>query len=210
MIFDVEALLLARLAAKCAPGSLLLGTFDPIDLTDDTTTPVVAQIQIAATEPTAATGKNLRLGVVYSVNVFLDTARADAGEKAAAATCSRMRSPRWWTTSTSPAGMSRSSAARPQNSMAACCGWPSASPSRRMSSAPEISIGDNPMGSAYIGKAKVRVALFSAGSTFENRPFRYLENVSAFQFSFSEEEKKLADFASASAVSTPPSSGSAT
>ena len=86
MIFDVEALLLARLAAKCAPGSLLLGTFDPIDLTDDTTTPVVAQIQIAATEPTAATGKNLRLGVVYSVNVFLDTARADAGEKAAAAT----------------------------------------------------------------------------------------------------------------------------
>ena len=54
------------------------------------------------------------------------------------------------------------------------------------------------MGSAYIGKAKVRVALFSAGSTFENRPFRYLENVSAFQFSFSEEEKKLADFASAS------------
>jgi hypothetical protein len=86
MIFDVEALLLARLAAKCAPGSLLRGTFDPIDLTDDTTTPVVAQIQIAATEPTAATGKNLRLGVVYSVNVFLDTARADAGEKAAAAT----------------------------------------------------------------------------------------------------------------------------
>ena len=80
MIFDVEALLLARLAVKCAPGSLLRGTFDPIDLTDVTMTPVVAQIQIAAT------GKNLRLGVVYSVNVFLDTARADAGEKAAAAT----------------------------------------------------------------------------------------------------------------------------
>lgn len=54
------------------------------------------------------------------------------------------------------------------------------------------------MGSAFIGKAKVRVALFSAGSTFENRPFRYLENVSAFQFSFSEEVKKLPDFASAS------------
>ena len=54
------------------------------------------------------------------------------------------------------------------------------------------------MGSAYIGKAKVRVALYSAGTTFENRPFRYLENVSAFQFSFSEEEKKLLDYASAS------------
>jgi hypothetical protein len=53
------------------------------------------------------------------------------------------------------------------------------------------------MGSAFIGKAKVRVALYSAGTTFENRPFRYLENVSAFQFSFSEEEKKLLDYASA-------------
>ena len=85
MIFAIETLLLARLAAKCAPGSVLLGTFDTVDLTDASTTPVVAQIQIAATEPTAATGKNLRLGVVYSVNVYLDTARADAGEKAAAA-----------------------------------------------------------------------------------------------------------------------------
>jgi hypothetical protein len=54
------------------------------------------------------------------------------------------------------------------------------------------------MGSAFIGKAKVRVALYSAGSTFENRPYRYVENVSNFQFSFSEEEKKLADYASAS------------
>ena len=54
------------------------------------------------------------------------------------------------------------------------------------------------MGSAFIGKAKVRVALFSGGSTFENRPYRYLENVSAFAFSFSEEEKKLPDFASSS------------
>ena len=54
------------------------------------------------------------------------------------------------------------------------------------------------MGSAFIGKAKVRLALYSAGSTFENRPYRYVENVSNFQFSFSEEEKKLADYASAS------------
>ena len=85
MIFDVEALLLARLAAKCASGSALRGTFDPVDLTDDSTSPVVAQIQIAGTEPTGATGRNLRLGVVYGVHVFLDTARADAGEKQAAA-----------------------------------------------------------------------------------------------------------------------------
>lgn len=85
MIFDVETLLLARLAARCAPGSVLLGTFDPVDLTDDSTTPVVAQIQIAGTDPIGATGGNLRLGVVYSAQIFLDTARADASEKAAAA-----------------------------------------------------------------------------------------------------------------------------
>jgi hypothetical protein len=54
------------------------------------------------------------------------------------------------------------------------------------------------MGSAFIGKAKVRLAAYADGSTFENRPFRYLENVSAFQFSFAEEEKKLLDYASAS------------
>lgn len=54
------------------------------------------------------------------------------------------------------------------------------------------------MGSAFIGKAKVRVALFSAGATFESRPFLYRGNVSGFRFAFSEEEKKLADFTSAS------------
>jgi hypothetical protein len=61
------------------------------------------------------------------------------------------------------------------------------------------------MGSAFIGKAKVRVALYSAGSTFENRPFRYVENVSNFQFSFSEEEKKLPTTLLRLAVSTRPS-----
>ena len=54
------------------------------------------------------------------------------------------------------------------------------------------------MGSAFIGKAKVRVALYSSAAAFEGRPLRYLENVSAFQFSFTEEEKKLSDYASTS------------
>jgi len=54
------------------------------------------------------------------------------------------------------------------------------------------------MGSAYIGKAKVRVALFSSGATFGSRPLRHLGNCSGFRFSFAEEEKKLPDFSSAS------------
>jgi len=54
------------------------------------------------------------------------------------------------------------------------------------------------MGSACILKATVRVALFSSGTTFENRQFRRLGNSSAFQFSFAEEEKKLLDYSSPS------------
>lgn len=54
------------------------------------------------------------------------------------------------------------------------------------------------MGTAFIGKAKVRAGLYSAGSTFEARPLRYLENVSAFSFGFTEEEKKLSDYSNAS------------
>ena len=54
------------------------------------------------------------------------------------------------------------------------------------------------MGQAFIGKAKIFLALYSAGATFAARPFRYLENTSRFEISFSEEEKKLLDSSSAS------------
>lgn len=54
------------------------------------------------------------------------------------------------------------------------------------------------MGSAFIGKAKVRIALYSSGATFKSRPMRYLENVSRLELAFSEEEKKLADYTNAS------------
>lgn len=54
------------------------------------------------------------------------------------------------------------------------------------------------MGSAFIGKAKVRIALYSSGATFKSRPLRYLENVSRLELEFSEEEKKLADYTNAS------------
>lgn len=54
------------------------------------------------------------------------------------------------------------------------------------------------MGTAFIGKAKVRIAAYSSGSTFKSRPLRYLENVSRLELAFSEEEKKLADYTNAS------------
>ena len=54
------------------------------------------------------------------------------------------------------------------------------------------------MGSGFIGAAKVRVAAYSDGATFESRPFRYVENATEFTFGFSEEKKELPDAASVS------------
>ena len=54
------------------------------------------------------------------------------------------------------------------------------------------------MGTAFIGKGKVRVAMYSAGTTFENRPFDFVENCSNFQFGFAEQEAKLPDYTNAS------------
>jgi hypothetical protein len=53
------------------------------------------------------------------------------------------------------------------------------------------------MGTAFIGKAKIRIGLYSSGATFKSRALRYLENTSRFELSFSEEEKKLPDFTNA-------------
>jgi len=55
------------------------------------------------------------------------------------------------------------------------------------------------MGTAYLPKAKIYVATYGGGSTFEDRMSavgRYLENTSRFEVSFAEEEKKLADYTS--------------
>jgi len=54
------------------------------------------------------------------------------------------------------------------------------------------------MGQAFIGKFKIRIAPYASGSQFNARAFVYAENASKFAFSFSEEEKKLLDYASAS------------
>ena len=54
------------------------------------------------------------------------------------------------------------------------------------------------MGSAFIGKAKIRIGLYSSGATFKARALRYLENSSRLELSFAEEEKKLSDSTNAS------------
>ena len=82
---DIEAALLARLAAKCAPGSVLLGTLDPVDLTDDATTPVVGKLFLYRLDPTASqVGTHARLGLAFAFSVMVDTGRADSGQRDAA------------------------------------------------------------------------------------------------------------------------------
>lgn len=85
MIFDHEAAILARLGAKCAPGSRLLGTFDVVDFSDTSTTPVVGQVRLSGIEPAGQTGISARVHIAWSFDVYVDLHRASPAEKTAAA-----------------------------------------------------------------------------------------------------------------------------
>lgn len=83
-LYSAEAAILARLAAKCAPGSVLLGTLQHVDLTDDSTNPVAGKLQLYRLDPTSQTGRNARMALAFAFSVFVDTARADATQQEAA------------------------------------------------------------------------------------------------------------------------------
>lgn len=83
-LYDQEAAILARLAARCAPGAVLLGTLDPVDLTDDAASPVVGKLILYRLDPTGQTGQNARLVLAFAFSVLVDTARADATQQQAA------------------------------------------------------------------------------------------------------------------------------
>jgi len=84
MIIELETAILARLAAKCAAGSVLLGTYDLVDFTDDNTAPVTLQIRLSRVEPTNQTGRSVRLSLAWVCNVYVDVPLASAPQKAAA------------------------------------------------------------------------------------------------------------------------------
>jgi hypothetical protein len=86
MICDAEQSILARLVAECAPGSVLLGTFDPADLTDDSLVPVLGKIMLTSIANAASdAGQSCRLSVAYSFSVYTDVYRATTDQKSAAA-----------------------------------------------------------------------------------------------------------------------------
>lgn len=84
MIFDHEAAILARLAAQCAPGTRFAGTFDLVDFTDASTTPVVCQVAVAKITPGDQSGKTARAQLAWHVSVYVDIHRASTEQKTAA------------------------------------------------------------------------------------------------------------------------------
>lgn len=83
-LYTIESALLARLADKCAPGSVLLGSLAPVDLTDDSTYPVAGKLKLYLIDPTDQAGPNARLAVAYAWSVYVDSARATPEQQEAA------------------------------------------------------------------------------------------------------------------------------
>ncbi len=85
MIFDTETAILARLAAQCAPGSVLRGTFDAVDLTDESVS-VVGQVMLLQIQHAGdVRGCSASVHLQYGFSVYCDIARASALQKTAAA-----------------------------------------------------------------------------------------------------------------------------
>jgi len=84
-IAHTETAILARLAARVAVGSVLLGTFDAVDLTDDSTSPVVGQLRLERIGAGGSVGGSAaQYELVYSLSVYADVPRLSAAEKTAA------------------------------------------------------------------------------------------------------------------------------
>ncbi len=84
MIFDHETAIIARLVDKCAPESRIVGTFDVIDFTDASVTPVACQVVLAKIDAAGQTGKSARVHLAWQVCVYVDVHRASPAEKTAA------------------------------------------------------------------------------------------------------------------------------
>lgn len=83
-LYQIEAAILARLAAKCAPGSVFLGSLQPADLTDDSASPVVGKLQLYHLDPSSQTGQNARLALAFAFSVYCDSGRATPEQQEAA------------------------------------------------------------------------------------------------------------------------------
>ena len=87
MIAPTETAILARLAQQLAADSVLLGTYDAIDFTDDAMPVVVGQVRLERLVlADAVRGDAVTYDAAYSFSVYTDLPNASPTEKAAAQT----------------------------------------------------------------------------------------------------------------------------
>ena len=85
-LLDTELAILQRLAAHLAAGSVLIGTFNAVDLTDDGIGPVVGQVRLERINSGfSVKGSAAQIQLLFSFSVFCDVPRTGSTEQAAAA-----------------------------------------------------------------------------------------------------------------------------
>ena len=85
-LITVESAILQRLSSRLAAGSVLIGTFNSVDLTDDGIGPVVGQVRLERINSgVSVTGSAAQIQLLFSFSVFCDVPRTGATEQDAAA-----------------------------------------------------------------------------------------------------------------------------
>jgi hypothetical protein len=88
MTFDLlaqQTAILARLALLASPVPII-GTFDRVDLTDESAYPAGAQIQYAKLAPLDQAGKSAKFGAVWTFDLYVDAGRVSSTQQTAAFT----------------------------------------------------------------------------------------------------------------------------
>lgn len=79
MIFDLESLILSRLTSKLPVGTVLVGTFGAVDLTDESSHPIVCQLQFErALGSKSVPGSTIGVDVEWSFTVYCAKHRASS------------------------------------------------------------------------------------------------------------------------------------
>ena len=84
MIATTETAILARLAAAM-PAAVLLGTFSAVDLSDDSSTPVVGHLRLERINTSGSvTGSAVSYDLIFSFAALVDVYRASPAQQAEA------------------------------------------------------------------------------------------------------------------------------
>ncbi len=86
MLATTETAILARLAAAL-PGAVLLGTFNDVDLTDDSPSPIVCQVRLQRIDSGfSVRASSAQVDLLFSFSVFCDVHRSTPADRETAYT----------------------------------------------------------------------------------------------------------------------------